>query len=61
MRIERIDDRDLRACYLCEAIQGQDGIFMSESLHHMMSTCPNAKMEALRVKLKEDLKGLCAT
>ena len=26
-RVERIDERNLRACYLCEAVQGQQGIY----------------------------------
>ena len=34
---------------------------MPESLHHMLITYPNVKMEALRVKLKADLHMLCAT
>ena len=60
-RIDRIDERNRRACYLCEAVQGQHGIFMVESLHHMLITCPNVGMEALRVKLKADLGMLGAT
>ena len=60
-RVERIDERNLRACYLCEAVQGQHGVYMPESLHHMLIMCPNVKMEALRVKLKADLLLLCAT
>jgi len=59
--IDRIDERNRRACYLCEAVQGQQGIFMVESLHHMLITCPNVGMEALRVKLKADLGMLGAT
>ena len=59
--MERIEERNLRACYLCEAIQGQHGVYMPESLHHMLITCPNVKMETLRVKLKGDLQLLCAT
>ena len=47
--------------YLCEAVQGQHGVYMPESLHHMLIMCPNVKMEALRVKLKADLLLLCAT
>ena len=55
-RVERIDERNLRACYLCEAVrQGQHGVYIPESLHHMLIMCPNVKMEALRVKLKADL------
>ena len=60
-RIDRIDERNRRACYLCESVQGQHGIFMVESLHHMLITCPNVGMEALRVKLKADLGMLGAT
>ena len=59
--MERIDERNLRACYLCEAVQGQHGVYMPELLHHMLITCPNVKMEALGVKLKGDLYLLCAT
>ena len=61
MRVERIEERNLRACYLCEAVQGQHGVYMPESLHHMLIMCPNAKMVAIRVKLKADLLSLCAT
>ena len=60
-RVPRIEERNLRACYLCGAIQGQHGVFMPESLYHMLIMCPNAKMEAARVKLKEDLQLLCVT
>ena len=60
-RMDRVDERNLRACYLCEAVQGQNRVFMTESLHHMLITCPNVRMEALRVKLKDDLSLLCAT
>ena len=55
---------NLRACYLCEAVQGQEGVFkkvMPESLHHVLISCLNVRMEELRVKLKEDLRVLCAT
>ena len=61
MRAERIEERNLRACYLCEAVQGQHGVYMPESSHHMLIMCPNVKMVALRVKLKADLLLLCAT
>ena len=61
-RVERIEERNLRACYMSEAVQGQHGVYMPESLHHMLIMCPNVKMEALRVKLKADLQFLlCAT
>ena len=60
-RVERIEERILRACYLCEAVQGQHGVYMPESLHHMLIMCPNVKMVAIRVKLKADLLSLCAT
>ena len=60
-RVDRIERRNLRACYLCEEVQGQPGVFMPESLHHMLVTCPNPRMETLRAKLKVDLLGLCAT
>ena len=59
-RVERIEERNLRACYLCEAIQGQHGVYMPESLHQMLITCPNVKMETLRMKLKGDLQLLYA-
>ena len=61
MRVGPIEERNLRACYLCEAIQGQHGVYMPESLHHMLITCPNERMVALRTKLKADLLSLCAT
>ncbi len=58
--VDRINDSNSRACYLCDAVNGQDGVFMPESLHHMLVSCPHGKMEALRVKLKVDLGTLCA-
>ena len=59
--MDRIDNSNLWACYLCEAVQGQEGVFMPESLYHMLISCPNVRMEVLRVKLKEDFGALCAT
>ena len=38
--IARIADRSLRACYLCGEINGQPGMFESESLCHMLLECP---------------------
>ena len=58
--MDRIDDSNARACYLCDAVDGQDGVFMPESLHHMLISCPHVGMVALRVKLKADLGALCA-
>ena len=31
----KITDRALRACYMCGEINGQPGVFESESLYHM--------------------------
>jgi len=58
--VDRIDDSNARACYLCDAVHGQDGVFMPESLHHMLIGCPHMGMVALRLKLKVDLGTLCA-
>ena len=59
--MDRIEERNLRVCNLCEAVLGQPGVFMSESLYHMLIGCPNVKMKALRKKLKDDLGVLCAS
>ena len=40
----KIDDRALRACYLCGEINGQPGVFESESLYHMLVECPHPSM-----------------
>ena len=45
--------------YLCDAVYGQDGVFMPESLYYMLISCPHVGMEALRAKLKVDLGALC--
>jgi hypothetical protein len=58
-RIGRVQDRTLRACYLCEAIHGQPGVFESESLYHMLMVCPNLSMLNVRERLKTDLENLC--
>ena len=42
----RIQDRRLRACYLCDAIYGEPGIFESESLYHMLIECPHEALKA---------------
>ena len=56
--VDRIDDSNARACYLCDAVDGQDGVFMPESLYYMLISCPHVGMEALRAKLKVDLGTL---
>ena len=48
----------IRGHALCDAVHGQDGVFMPESLYHMLISCPHVRMEALRVKLKVDLGAL---
>ena len=58
--VDRIDDSNARACYLCDAVDGQHGVFMPESLHHMLISCPHVGLVALRVKFKADLGTLCA-
>ena len=58
-RIGRVQDRTLRACYLCEVIFGQPSVFESESLYHMLMVCPHASMLNVRERLKTDLKNLC--
>ena len=58
--VDRIDGSNRRACYLCEEVNGQEGIFMPESLYHMLISCPNGRMEALRMKFKGGLQALCA-
>ena len=61
---ERIQDRNLRACYLCDAIHGQPGIFESDSLYHMLMECPNPVLQEWRSDLKKavvDLSNLETT
>ena len=51
LRILGVEDRTRRACYLCDEILGQPGVFRSESLFHMLMECPHASMLDLRVRL----------
>jgi len=55
---ERIHDRWRRACYLCDAIYGQSGIFESESLYHMLIECPHEALEGWRMDLKKAVADL---
>ncbi len=55
---ERIRDRWRRACYLCDAIYGQSGIFESESLYHMLIECPHEALEGWRMDLKKAVADL---
>jgi hypothetical protein len=59
LRIGSVKDRTLRACYLCEEILGQPGVFESESLYHMFIVCPHSSMRDLRARLEDDVKNLC--
>jgi hypothetical protein len=59
LRILGVKDRTLSACYLCEELFGQPGIFESESLYHMLMTCPHESMQELRERLRDDVKNLC--
>ena len=59
LRIGSVKDRTLRACYLCEEILGQPGVFESESLYHMLMDCPHASMRDLRTRLRDDVTNLC--
>ena len=36
---DKIADRVLLTCYLCGEINGQPGVFESESLYHMLVEC----------------------
>ena len=58
LRIDSVKNRTLRACYLCEEIYGQPGVFESESLYHMLMSCQHASMRDLRTRLR-DVKNLC--
>ena len=55
---ERIQDRNLRACYLCDEIHGQPGMFESESLYHMLIECPNPVLQEWRSDLKKAVVDL---
>ena len=59
LRILGVEDRTRRACYLCDEILGQPGVFRSESLFHMLMECPHASMLNLRVRLRDDVKEQC--
>ena len=54
----RIQDRRLRACYLCDAIYGQPGVFESESLYHMLVECPHPTLQDWRSDLKKAVVDL---
>ena len=49
----RLDDRARRACYLCDEINGQPGVFESESLYHMLMECPHQSMVVCRDLLRQ--------
>jgi len=51
----RIDDRHLRACYLCPPINGSAGIFWPETLVHVLLTCSDAGLRACRDQFALDL------
>ena len=55
---ERIHDRWLRACYLCDAIYGQPGIFESKSLCHMLIECPHPALRGWRRDLEKAVVDL---
>ena len=55
---ERIHDIWRRACYLCDAIYGQSGIFESESLYHMLIECPHEALKGWRRDLKKAVVDL---
>ena len=59
LRIPKIKDRTLRACYLCDELLGRPGVFESESLYHMLMNCPHVSMKELRECLENDVKNLC--
>ena len=59
LRILGVKDRTLRACYLCDEICGQPGVFESESLYHMLMSCQHTSMKDLRTRLMDDVKKLC--
>ena len=48
-----IDDRARSACYLCNEINGQPGVFESESLYHMLMDCPHQSVAVCRDLLKQ--------
>ena len=56
--IVKIADRTLRACYLCGEINGQPGIFESESLYHMLLECPHKSMVRCRVLFEQKVRQL---
>ena len=56
--IVKIADRTLRACYLCGEINGQPGMFESESLYHMLLECPHKSMVRCRVRFEQKVRLL---
>ena len=60
-RKDRIDNIALRACYLCDEINGQPGVFESESLYHMLVQCPHPSMVFCRERLKHDVVELSSS
>ena len=56
--IVKIADITLRACYLSDEINGQPGMFESESLYHMLLECPHESMVRCRVRFEQKVRQL---
>ena len=52
---KKIEDRALRACYLCGEFNGQPDAFESESMYHMLVESPHPSMALCRGRLKRDV------
>ena len=46
----------LRACYLCDAVDGVDGVYWPETIEHVLLTCPF--YQEIRIKLVRRLQRL---
>lgn len=60
-QIPRIDDRHLRACYMCSAISGSQNIYWPETLEHVLLLCAGPELVACRRRFERDLKAFASS
>jgi hypothetical protein len=58
--LPRINDRNLRACYMCPAIDAAiaPDVYWPETVEHMLITCSNAQLVQIRERLRQQLTDL---
>jgi len=57
-KIERLDDRVMRACYCCNSIMGVGGIYRPETLEHVLLHCGRPVAVARREEFRFHLVNL---